>query len=191
MSIELAYLEDDLREELINGEVVLMAPAAPHHVRIAGNIFRIFGNRLQGKKCAAIADGVTVRLSDTERYVPDFMVVCDREKIQSDGVHGAPDLVVEVLSPSTAKRDRWYKKQGYEAAGVPELWLVDPLHRSIEVYLLQEGRYVLDNVYTLFTELDLEMMTERERAGVVTEFRCSLFDDFTIRLEDVFQEWFQ
>lgn len=191
MSIEPAYLEDDFREELINGEVVLMAPASPPHVRIAGNIFRIFANRLEGKKCAAVADGVTVFLSDTERYVPDFMVVCDREKIQRDGVHGAPDLTVEVLSPSTAKRDRWYKKQGYEAAGVPELWLVDPLHRSVEVYLLQEGRYVLDNVYTLFEQEDLDMMTARERAEVVTQFQCRLFDGFTIRLEDVFREWFQ
>ena len=115
MSIELTFPEDYSREELINGEVVLMAPALPPHVRISGNIFGSFLNYLKDKKCAPIADGVTVFLSDTEHYVPDFMVVCDPDKIKRDGVHGAPDLVVEVLSKSTAKRDRWYKKRGYES----------------------------------------------------------------------------
>ena len=96
MSIELTFPEDYSREELINGEVVLMAPALPPHVRISGNIFGSFLNYLKDKKCAPIADGVTVFLSDTEHYVPDFMVVCDPDKIKRDGVHGAPDLVVEV-----------------------------------------------------------------------------------------------
>lgn len=191
MSIELTFPEDYSREELINGEVVLMAPALPPHARISGNIFGSFLNYLKDKKCAPIADGVTVFLSDTEHYVPDFMVVCDPDKIKRDGVHGAPDLVVEVLSKSTAKRDRWYKKRGYESAGVPEFWLVDPVHRSIEVYLLQEGRYVLDDVYTLFTQDDLDDMKPEERAAVVTEFKCHLFDDFVISLDEVFREWFQ
>ena len=191
MSIELTFPEDYSREELINGEVVLMAPALPPHVRISGNIFGSFLNYLKDKKCAPIADGVTVFLSDTEHYVPDFMVVCDPDKIKRDGVHGAPDLVVEVLSKSTAKRDRWYKKRGYESAGVPEFWLVDPVYRSIEVYLLQEGRYVLDDVYTLFTQDDLDDMKPEERAAVVTEFKCHLFDDFVISLDEVFREWFQ
>ena len=191
MSIELTYPEDYSQEELINGEVVLMAPALPPHVRISGNILQLFGSRLRGKKCAPIAAGVTVFLSDAEHYVPDFMVVCDPDKIQRDGVHGAPDLVVEVLSKSTARRDRWYKMLGYESAGVPEYWLVDPVHRSIEVYLLQEGRYIMDNLYTLFTQDDLDDMKPEERAAVVTEFKCHLFDDFVIPLDEVFREWFQ
>ena len=69
MSIELTFPEDYSREELINGEVVLMAPALPPHVRISGNIFGSFLNYLKDKKCAPIADGVTVFLSDTEHYV--------------------------------------------------------------------------------------------------------------------------
>ena len=73
---------------------------------------------------------------------------------------------------------------------MPEFWLVDPANRSIEVYLLQKGRYVMDNLYTLFSQDDLEMMTDRERAEVVTEFKCHLFDDLIIRLEDVFYRLF-
>lgn len=189
VSIELAY-EDYRREELIGGKVVSMAPAASRHVLVSGNIFGLFHQYLWKKKCVPIADGMLVFLSDTEHYVPDFMVVCDPNKIRAQGVYGAPDLVVEVLSPSTARRDKWHKKNGYEAAGVPELWLVDPVNQSVEVYLLQEGRYVMDNLYTLFSQDDLEMMTEKERSEVVTEFKCHLFDDFTLRLEDVFRPWF-
>ena len=186
VSAGFAYPEDYMREELISGEVVLMAPAATNHNRISYNLVALFGNYLKGKTCVPFGDNETVFLSKTEHYVPDFMVVCDPNKIKENGVYGAPDLVVEVLSKSTAKRDRWHKKQGYEAAGVSELWLVEPSTRAIEVYLLQEGRYVLDNIYTLFSETDLEMMTSRERSEIVTEFKCRLFDDFVLRLEDVF-----
>ena len=190
VSTDFAYSEDYRREELIDGKVVLMAPAASPHVLVSGNIFGLFHQYLWKKKCVPIADGMLVFLSDTEHYIPDFMVVCDPDKIKENGVYGAPDLVAEILSKNTAKRDRWHKKQGYEAAGVPELWLVEPSTRAIEVYLLQEGRYVLDNIYTLFSETDLEMMTDRERSEVVNEFKCHLFDDLVIRLEDVFYRLF-
>lgn len=190
MSIEAAYQENYTRRELIGGEVVMMTPPAINHVRITGRISSLFETFLEGKPCVPLTDGATVFLSDTERYIPDFMVVCDPNKIRANGVYGAPDLVVEILSPSTARRDKWYKKNGYEAAGVPEFWLVDPANRSIEVYLLQKGRYVMDNLYTLFSQDDLEMMTDRERAEVITEFKCHLFDDLIIRLEDVFYRLF-
>ena len=191
MNSNLAYQEEP-REELIGGKVVAMSPRpAFNHNRVAFRIAHIFENYLDGKKCTVIADGTDLFLTEEDRFIPDVMVVCDRDKIRRDGVHGAPDLVVEVLSKSTAKRDRWYKKRGYESAGVPEFWLVDPVHRSIEVYLLQEGRYVLDDVYTLFTQDDLDDMKPEERAAVVTEFKCHLFDDFVISLDEVFREWFQ
>ena len=186
MSIELTFPEDYSREELINGEVVLMAPALPPHVRISGNIFGSFLNYLKDKKCAPIADGVTVFLSDTEHYVPDFMVVCDPDKIKRDGVHGAPDLVVEVLSPSTAKYDRGHKMRAYQRRGVREYWIVDPVNRAVEQYLLRDGTLELETIYAIFPGYALAKMTEEERAAIVTRFKCSLFDDFEIALEDIF-----
>ena len=80
------------REELIGGKVVMMAPTSSNHNRIAGNIYYIFRRYLNGKKCEPFADGENVYLTDDDHFVDDFMVVCDPDKIKTDGVHGAPDL---------------------------------------------------------------------------------------------------
>lgn len=189
MSDNLAY-QEERREELIGGKVVMMAPASAEHVYTAGSIYNIFKNYLKGKNCIPFSDGLLVHLTDENKFVPDMMVVCDRSKIKSDGVHGAPDLVVEVLSPSTAKDDRTRKKEVYEACGVPEYWLVGPTDKSIEVYLLESGKYILHDVYTVRPDWVLAQMTDEERAAVVTEFKCHLYDDLVIRLDDIFGDLF-
>lgn len=188
METNLAY-QDDLRYEIIGGRLVAMSPTPTiRHNQIGGNIYNIFYTYLKGKHCIAFHESTKVFLSEEERYVPDVMIVCDRNKIKATGVYGAPDLVVEVRSPSTAKRDRGHKKDAYERHGVREYWLVSPGDCSIEVYLLQDGRFQLDNVYSVYHDYDLFDMTEEERAAVVTEFKCSLYDDLIIRLEDVFYD---
>lgn len=189
MSDNLAY-QDELREELLDGELVMMAPASSGHTYVDDNILSIFKNYLKGKICIPFGDGLLVHLTEKDAFVPDVMVVCDRGKIRRNGVYGAPDLVAEVLSPSTAKRDRGYKKSVYERCGVAEYWIVDPSGKSIEVYLLRDGRYELDGLYTLYPAEELEEMTDEEKAAVVTQFKCHLFDDLTIRLEDVFGDLF-
>ena len=189
MSDNLAY-QEERREELIGGKVVMMAPASAEHVYTAGSIYNIFKNYLKGKNCIPFSDGLLVHLTDENKFVPDMMVVCDRSKIKSDGVHGAPDLVVEVLSPSTAKDDRTRKKEVYEACGVPEYWLVSPTDKSIEVYLLESGKYILHDVYTVRPDWVLAQMTDEERSAVVTEFKCHLYDDLLIRLDDIFGDLF-
>lgn len=186
MSDNLAYQEAPW-EELIDGETVAMSPRPTfNHNRVASRIYLAFENYLRGKHCTAIADGTDLYLSEKDRFVPDMMVVCDRDKIQENGVHGAPDLVVEVLSHSTANRDRGYKKNAYAKYGVREYWLVNPTDRSVEVYLLREGGLVFDRVYSLYPDSVLKNMTEEERAAIETHFRCSLYDDFDIPLEEIF-----
>ena len=189
MSDNLAY-QEERREELIGGKVVMMSPASAEHVYTAGSIYNIFKNYLKGKNCIPFSDGLLVHLTDENKFVPDMMVVCDRSKIKSDGVHGAPDLVVEVLSPSTAKDDRTRKKEVYEACGVPEYWLVSPTDKSIEIYLLESGKYILHDVYTVRPDWVLKQMTDEERAAIVTEFKCHLYDDLIIRLDDIFGDLF-
>ena len=189
MSDNLAY-QEERREELIGGNVVMMSPASAEHVYTAGSIYNIFKNYLEGKNCIPFSDGLLVHLTDENKFVPDMMVVCDRSKIKSDGVHGAPDLVVEVLSPSTAKDDRTRKKEIYEACGVPEYWLVSPTDKSIEVYLLESGKYILHDVYTVRPDWVLKQMTDEERAAIVTEFKCHLYDELIIRLDDIFGDLF-
>ena len=175
-------------EELIDGKITAMSPVAPNHSLTAGNIYTIFKNHLKKRKCTPIFDGVMVYLTEDDRFIPDVMVVCDREKIKADGVYGAPDLVVEVLSFSTMKNDRTRKKDVYGQCGVREYWLVSTGEQAVEVYLLQGEELVLDQVYTIHPDWMLEGMKEEERARVATHFRCSLFDDLNIALADIFDD---
>ena len=173
--------------EIIGGKVIMMASPSLNHSFVAGNIYAIFNDYLRGKPCAPIQDSATVFLEEgKEEYKPDMMVVCDPDKLRKDGVHGAPDLVVEILSPSTARYDRGRKKNIYERNGVREYWIVDIANRSIEQYILENGAFVFRDLYTHFTEETYNDLTDAEKAAVVTEFQCSLFDDLTIRVEDVF-----
>lgn len=186
MNSNLAY-QEEVWEELIGGEVVAMSPRPMYnHNHIAFNIAFMFRDYLRGKRCTVIPDGTDLYLTEEDRFVPDVMIVCDREKIQRNGVYGAPDLVVEVLSPSTAKNDRMHKKTVYGACGVREYWLVDPENRTIEQYLLQDGRLELNTVHVSYSEDMLKRMSEKERAEIITHFKCSLYDDFDIALDDIF-----
>ena len=186
MSDSLAY-QEEFREEMIGGKVVAMSPRPMYnHNHIAFNIAVLFSNYLRGKPCTVIPDGTDLYLTEEDRFVPDVMVVCDRDKIRRDGVHGAPDLVVEVLSPSTMRNDRMHKKEVYQACGVREYWLVDPENRTIEQYLLREEKLELNTVYVSIPDYELERMSEKEKAEVETHFRCSLYSDFDIALEDIF-----
>ena len=133
-------------------------------------------------------DGTDLYLTPKDRFVPDGMIVCNRDKIKPKGVYGAPDLVIEVLSPSTAKNDRGYKKRVYGTCGIPEYWIVSPSEKAVYVYLLQDGQYNLDNVYSLYPDYMLTKMTEEEQAAIPTEFQCSLFSDLVIRLENIFED---
>lgn len=186
MCDNLAY-QELFREEIINGEFVMMSPALTNHNFISGNIYHIFRMYLKGKKCVPFGDGEAVILSPENRFIPDGMVVCDRNKIRADGIHGAPDLVVEVLSPSTAKNDRRHKMKVYAESGVREYWIVDPANKTVEQYLQEDGQLVLHAVYAIHPDYMMNIMSETEKAAIVTEFQCSLFDDLTIHLEDIFE----
>lgn len=177
---------DEPWEELIDGKVVMMAPARVNHHRVSGNLYKIFSLYLDGRRCEPFPDGVGLYLSDREHYIPDMMVVCDPDKVKDKGIVGAPDLVIEVLSPGTAKNDKGHKKDVYERYGVREYWIVDPMGLNIEQYILENGRFTLRDVYHKYSASWLADMKEDERAAVVTEFKCSLFDDLLISLDDVF-----
>ena len=186
MNANLAY-QEERREELIGGKVVAMSPRpAFNHNQISYNIATLFAIYLKGKKCTPIADGMDLYLTEEDRFIPDFMVVCAPEKIKHDGVHGAPDLVVEVLSPSTARMDKTHKKDVYARCGVREYWLVSPDEKSVEIYLSSGNDLILHDIFSLYPDWMLEKMSEEERAAVETHFKCSLFDDLEISLEEIF-----
>lgn len=184
MNDNLAYQEDIL-DEMMNGQIFLMSPRPTvNHNRVCGNIFRAFGNRLEGKGCEAFGDGTDVYLSEKDRVIPDVMIICNKDIIRENGVYGAPDLVVEVLSPGTEKRDRGIKKNLYEKCGVKEYWLVNPETKSVEVYLLIDQIFCLDEVYRIFP--DYIKLSEEERERYKTNVKVSLYDDFYIPLSTIF-----
>lgn len=142
--------EEQERIELIDGYPVMMAPPARRHQKAVSEINRQLGNFLQGKKCEVYPAPFGVRLfeksgdrpEDVYTMVePDITVVCDQDKLDDIGCKGAPDLVMEVLSPSTQRHDRFTKFKLYQRAGVREYWLVDPDAKSAQVFLLEDGRY--------------------------------------------------
>ena len=149
---------DDVRCELIDGVVYMMSPAPIlAHQDVAGEIFFQAKQALRGKPCRAMIAPLDVRLprsaeADEETDVvvqPDVLVVCDANKLDRRGVRGAPDWVVEVLSPSSASRDQIEKRRIYERHGVLEYWLVHPTDRILTVYLLQNGEYGKPDIFKL------------------------------------------
>ena len=187
LAYKLEAYQEERQMEMIDGKIVMMASPTLNHVFIAGNIHRIFSEYLDGKPCTPIPDGAALFLEKGEEYKPDMMVVCDPTKLKPNGVHGAPDLAVEILSPSTAKNDKSHKKDVYERCGVREYWIVSPGDRSVEQYVLENGRFVLRDVYHQYPAFMLENMTEEEKTAVTTEFQCTLFDSLVIRVDDIFR----
>lgn len=180
--------DDCRREELIGGKVFLMSPRPVlNHHRVAENIARIFEDYLEGKPCEAFGDGVDLYLTEDDHFIPDGMVVCDPDKLRANHICGAPDLVVEILSPSTANNDKIRKRKVYERCGVREYWVVSIESRSVEVYLLRDGVLELDHIYTLYPAVLAESLDEQEKASLlVEEFRCSLFPELSIPLNRIF-----
>lgn len=182
----LAYKEP-VPFEKINGKIVMMSPRpAINHNSVIVNLTHIFTGYLKGKRCRNFSDGVDVHLDENNTFVPDAMIVCNKDIIKSDGIYGAPDLVVEVLSPSTARYDKGMKKDLYEKHGVREYWIISPNDKSIEVYLLKDGRYVLDDVYVVYPDWQWEKMTDEEKSDARLSLKVSLYDDFIIDIREVF-----
>ena len=185
----LAYNEWEEKRpiEMVAGRVVMLAQPGIGHIRAARNIHFIFEKFLEDRPCESFPDGVKVFLTEKDRFVPDMTVVCDKEKVKRDGIHGAPDLVVEVLSPSTMKNDFGRKKDVYGQCGVREYWIVSPNEQSIQQYLREDGTLVLHDVYAVRPDWELEGMEPEEREAVVTAFPCGIFPELEIRLADVFR----
>ena len=136
--------DDPQRAELIGGEIFMMAPPSRVHQRISVELTRQLANFLEGKGCEVYAAPFAVRLFAGEESTPentdtvlepDISVICDKSKLDRYGCKGAPDFIIEILSPSTRRHDRLVKLGLYQQAGVREYWIVDPESRSVLVFL--------------------------------------------------------
>lgn len=140
---------DEERWELIGGRAYNMSPAPSiKHQTIVGNFYSRLASHLAGNPCKPFIAPADVILSDADVVQPDVFVVCDKNKITERNVRGAPDLVIEVLSPSTSAKDLREKKALYERSGVREYLVVDPLELYVTRFNLgMNGSYGSGTVY--------------------------------------------
>jgi Uma2 family endonuclease len=158
---------EDTRYELIDGIAYLMAPAPSRvHQEVVGEIYFQVRAALEGKPCRAYVAPFDVRLpkaGEADERVdtvvqPDMLVVCDESKLDERGMRGAPDWVVEVLSPATAVHDQTVKLAAYERAGVREVWLVHPTDAAITVYRLQDRGFGRPSIHEMEGVLAVEVL---------------------------------
>ncbi|KAF1080370.1 MAG: hypothetical protein GQF41_3194 [Candidatus Rifleibacterium amylolyticum] len=148
--------DDDIRYEIIDGEVFDMNSPGFTHQKISLELATQMAIFFDGKPCEVICAPFDVILTKSAKrndeiftvVQPDIMVVCDPKKIEERGIVGAPDLVVEIISPSTSSKDNIIKRRIYEQAGVKEFWLVHPTDRLIRVYKLgKDGLFGREDIY--------------------------------------------
>lgn len=164
------------RVELIKGFIRKMSPAPSwKHQSVSRNLTLAIGNILLKTSCKVFYAPFDVRLpikseqKDSTVVQPDICVICDASKLDDQGYNGAPNLIIEILSPTNSKHDLDTKFKLYEEAGVPEYWIVDPLRRDILVYTLENDRYI-----------GLKPLTDGEIIN------SPLFPNLKIKIDDVF-----
>ena len=141
------------RVELFKGIIAEMSPAPnPTHQRVLRELFTVFELFFSNHKCELFFAPIDVRLlnknkstNDNKIYTvvqPDLIVVCDEDKIDDRGCLGAPDLVVEILSPGNSNKEMNIKYELYEEAGVKEYWMIHPTERQLLIYVLENGIFI-------------------------------------------------
>lgn len=173
---------DRIREEMINGEIFDMSPAPRfEHSVICGNIYMQLRNALKSSLCLVFMENIDYKYDkESDDYLePDIMICCDRNEIKGNAYHGTPKFIAEIISPSTTNRDRGIKKDIYEKSGVAEYWIVSPIERALEIYYLENGRYVLHNAYVV------EEDENNADYNIKTEITLKCFP-VTMTLEDIF-----
>ena len=171
----------DYMVELIHGHIYKMTPAPNSwHQEILGDLHVEFRKCFSDHPCKVYLSPFDVilpvasekRNTSTTVVQPDLCVICDLSKIEKAGCFGPPDLVVEILSPHTSKKDIDKKHEIYEEVGVKEYWIVFPMERLIQVFFLKNNSYKKVRTYTYEDSISSE-----------------LFPELEIALEPILQEW--
>ncbi len=136
-------LPDDIRAELIDGELIFLEAPSSIHQELIGELFfeiKLY-IRTNNGPCKILPSPLDVQLDCDNRTMlqPDISVICHRDRIVKKGVYGAPDLCIEIVSPSSRKRDYEKKRMKYQNAGVREYWIVDPKTESVLCYFFEES----------------------------------------------------
>ena len=179
---------DEVRGELIDGVFYDMTPAPSfRHQDVAGGVIEQLRRQLRGKSCKPYISPVDVLLLNEGRddgkarnvVQPDVLIVCDRSKVTDKAMRGAPDWALEVLSPSTSRKDQIKKLDLYERAGVREYWLLHPIERVLTIYTrIADGRYGRPQVLEAIGSTALAILPE-----VLVDW-AEIFDDEATEADD-------
>lgn len=164
---------DDFFYEIIEGEMIQKSAPAPIHQRVSRKLTGILDRFISDKSLGEIFYApIDVDLDEYNKPQPDLVFVSEgrRAIITDDGIMGVPDLIVEVISPSSVIRDRIEKKNTYERLGVKEFWIVDPQYKAIEIYTIQKDRYELLSGVTMLEG----------------ELKSAMFEGLSLNLDDIF-----
>ena len=159
-------LPENVRAELIEGRLIynLAAPSRLHQT-IIGELYTVINNYIKSKKgtCRAYPAPFAVKLFEEKNTIvePDISVICDRSKLTDRGCSGAPDWIIEVVSPSNASHDYIRKLNLYEEAGVREYWIVDPAREQVFVYFLEQENFAADT-YTFQDRIRVHIYEDLE-----------------------------
>ncbi len=152
---------DEERWEIIAGEALCMGPApSTSHQRISGELYVWLREQALRRGCLVFFSPIDVILDEENVVQPDIIMVCDQEKVKEAGILGAPDLVVEVLSPTTALKDKGVKRLLYERFSVQEYLLVDPIYLYVERYHLEENRFVGPDIFGAKDQITFRTLPE-------------------------------
>jgi Uma2 family endonuclease len=160
------------RYELLEGELVMVPSPTTYHQRISWNLERILGDFVAKHDLGVIYDApLDVVFSQEDVAQPDILFISNAHSqiITDENIQGAPDLIIEILSPATGERDRTYKRTLYARHGVREYWIVDPADKSIEVTTLSERGFKTVQVYKMGQTL-----------------RSPLLKGFSLKLKEIF-----
>jgi len=140
------------RVEFIDGEIVMTPAPVPFHQSISGNLYRLLDRHIYGEKLGRLFYApIDVELRPKSRVLePDLLFISQErvaELVGEKRITGAPDLVIEILSPATARADRHVKLPIYAESGVAEYWIVDPDSQAVEVYTLDGATYRVAGIF--------------------------------------------
>ena len=165
-----AGYSDPRKSEKINGLIYNMAAGTYRHADAISALNDILFAYFHKKKCRVYSSELEIHLDENNEYRPDISVICDFTKMRDNGYYGPPALVIEVLSPSTAKRDRGEKFGVYRDNGVNELWFVSPEYETIEQFSLVNGTYGPSMIHF--------------KSGAA--FYSTVFEDLEVSIDEIF-----
>ncbi len=167
------------RIELLRGHFATMSAPSRIHQKISGSLYLIFGNALWRNPCEVYAAPFDVRLPhfDTKKnkevitvVQPDLCVICDPSKLDAKGCIGAPDLIIEILSPGNSRREMKDKFEIYQEVGVKEYWIVDPSEKTVLIYQL--------NAEQIFVGLQLRVSDDVVTTPIIPNLQVDLTEVF-------------